>query len=579
MGWTQTGAQRWWRSPLRGTGPSVYAKLVDQELGLRGTSQRLGRYELQRRIAVGGMAEVYLGRMVSPAHFEKRVVVKRILPQHALDPDVLRMFLDEARLMARLGHPNIPQVYDVAEAADVPYFAMEYVAGPDLRRVLSARPGQPLPITEAVAIGIGVAAGLHHAHEQRGSGGEPLGIVHRDVSPSNVLISLEGAVKVTDFGIAKWAQQRSLTHQGQLKGKLAHLSPEQCRGDAIDRRSDVFALGILLYEMTTGRLPFQAENEYNLLRSIINDPPPEPERTDGYPEELRQIVLRALAGDPAERYPNALALQSDLERFAHEAHLRLSPIAVAALIDERLGAQADEWRQLAASAGERSRRITSSFGTEPTGAPAERTLTDAAAETTRSAARAPQQPMTPPEVGAPSVNRRARRAAMTIAATVAVTITTAIAIAKFAPSERPRAREESGGAAARSSQNRAAAASASPDATAARHGGASSGDTSNAPEHRPDRTGTALDDTAVRPGKEKRTVAAPAHTAVARVAASRARLSASTARSTEPVEPAIKPALERSERGAAADQTTSSAPPSAGPAMKVWDPDSPVLPE
>ena len=217
------------------------------------------------------MAEVYLAQVAGPGDFRKLVAIKRLLPQHALDPQLLRMFLDEARLMARLSHPNVTQVIDVSDGTDaaVPYFVMEYVHGTDLREILNAADG-PLPMEQAVTIAMAVAAGLHHAHEQRGADGAPLEIVHRDVSPSNVVVSFDGSVKIADFGVAKWAKQKSFTHQGQIKGKFAHMSPEQCRGEPLDRRSDIFALGTVLYEMTTGQPPFVAESEYELLSQIVS---------------------------------------------------------------------------------------------------------------------------------------------------------------------------------------------------------------------------------------------------------------------------------------------------------------------
>src|SRR6185436_8888651 len=227
---------------------------------LHGSGHKLGRYELIRRLAVGGMAEIYLARLpgVGLEGFEKLVVIKRILPQHALDPELLRMFLDEARLSATLTHPHVTEVYDFGTDGEAPFFAMEYVLGSNLRELMKAH-AAPLPLAQAVGIVAAAAAGLHYAHEKRGPGGEPLHIVHRDVSPSNVLVSYDGAVKVSDFGIAKWTLQRTQTQEGALKGKFAYMSPEQCRGKPLDARSDVFALGTILYELTTGVGPFAAE--------------------------------------------------------------------------------------------------------------------------------------------------------------------------------------------------------------------------------------------------------------------------------------------------------------------------------
>ena len=306
--------------------------------------QRLGRYELLQRLAVGGMAEVYLAYASGPGDFRKVVAIKRMLPQHALDPQLLRMFLDEARLMARLSHPNVPQVTDVDDG-EVPYFVMEYIHGTDLRGILNAA-GGALPIEIALMIGTAIAAGLHHAHEQRGTGGQPLEIVHRDVSPSNVLVSFDGGVKVTDFGVAKWAEQKSFTHQGQLKGKFAHMSPEQCRGESLDRRSDVFALGTLIYEMTTGAPPFVAESEYELLTQIVQrDAPPPVRPGEEYPAALRDIVMKSLHRSRDDRQSSAQDLQLQLEAFAREYRLVVSPVALAEYLETLFGARVTEWRE------------------------------------------------------------------------------------------------------------------------------------------------------------------------------------------------------------------------------------------
>jgi serine/threonine protein kinase len=352
---------------------------------LFGPGQRLGRYELVRRLAVGGMAEVYLAYVTGPGDFRKVVAIKRLLPQHALDPQLLRMFLDEARLMARLSHANVPQVTDVDDGVGgaVPYFVMEYIHGTDLRGVLNAA-GGPLPIEQALAITEAVAAGLHHAHEQRGGGGQPLEIVHRDVSPSNVLISFDGGVKVTDFGVAKWTEQKSFTHQGQLKGKFAHMSPEQCRGEALDRRSDVFALGTLLYEMTTGAPPFVASSEYELLTQIVSTNAPAPMRGDEpYPPDLASIVLRSLGRSREDRYPTTQHLQLELEAFAREHKLVVSPLALAEYLESLFGARVTEWREALKTGKSLMEHLhpRGSASTEAEGAmdAVERTVTDASA--------------------------------------------------------------------------------------------------------------------------------------------------------------------------------------------------------
>jgi tRNA A-37 threonylcarbamoyl transferase component Bud32 len=322
---------------------------------LAGPGPRIGRYEPIRRLAVGGMAEIYLARLsgVGIEGFEKLVVLKRILPQHALDPELLRMFVDEARLSATLTHPHVTQVHDVGNDGDSPFFAMEYVHGANLRELLRAharaagRPGAPLELAHAIGIVAAAADGLHYAHERVGPRGEPLGIVHRDVSPSNVLVSYDGAVKVSDFGIAKWAYQRTRTQEGTLKGKFAYMSPEQCRGRNVDRRSDVFALGTILYELTTGTAPFSGESDLEILNWIatgIATPPAWPAEAGEYPAALSAIVMRALAPDPADRFPTMQALQVALEAFARQASLPVSTVALGGLMQELFAEELAEWR-------------------------------------------------------------------------------------------------------------------------------------------------------------------------------------------------------------------------------------------
>ena len=326
---------------------------------LPGNGRPIGRYEPIRRLAVGGMAEIYLARLlgVGIEGFEKLVVLKRILPQHALDPELLRMFLDEARLSATLTHPHITEVYDVGADGDAPFFAMEYVHGANLRELMRAharsrRQGPalaaPLELGHAIGIVAAAAAGLHYAHDRLGPGGEPLGIVHRDVSPSNVLVSYDGAVKVSDFGIAKWALQRTRTQEGTLKGKFAYMSPEQCRGHAVDRRSDVFALGTILYELTTGAAPFTGDSDLEILNRIatgVAAPPAWPEEKGVYPTALSDIVMRALAPDPDHRFPTMQALQVALETFAREASIPVSTVALGGLMQRLFADELAAWHE------------------------------------------------------------------------------------------------------------------------------------------------------------------------------------------------------------------------------------------
>src|SRR5450432_371585 len=322
---------------------------------LYASGQKLGRYQLIRRLAVGGMAEIYLARLpgVGIEGFEKLVVLKRILPQHALDPELLRMFIDEARLSATLTHPHITEVYDVGADGDAPFFAMEYVHGANLRELMRAHaraanvPAAPLELGHAIGIVAAAADGLHYAHARLGPGGEPMGIVHRDVSPSNVLVSYDGAVKVSDFGIAKWALQRTQTQEGTLKGKFAYMSPEQCRGKPLDARSDVFALGTILYELTTGQAPFAAASDFEILNKIVGGPP-EPPRWTGevpYPPALAEIVMRAMEREPADRTPTAQALQVALETFARRERLEVSTVALGTFMQTLFAEDLAEWRE------------------------------------------------------------------------------------------------------------------------------------------------------------------------------------------------------------------------------------------
>jgi len=317
---------------------------------------RLGKYQLLRRIATGGMAEIFLARAQAIHGFEKQVVLKRILPQHASSDDFIRMFLAEARLAATLHHPNIVQVYDIGEEAGTYFFTMEYIQGQDLRRLVRAarRKQTPIPLAHILHIIMGMAGGLHHAHEKVGTDGRPLGIVHRDVSPSNVLVTYEGDVKVVDFGIAKAAAAQVSTIAGTLKGKIPYMSPEQCRGEAVDRRSDIFSIGTLLWELTTGKRLFAGENEFAILNRVAKAdvPPPSSVRPE-YPPELEAIVMRALSVNPEDRYATAIDLQIDLEDFAREARLPVSSARMGRfmreLFDEELKAAAAELSMAPAS--------------------------------------------------------------------------------------------------------------------------------------------------------------------------------------------------------------------------------------
>ena len=306
--------------------------------------EQFGKYSLLGHLATGGMAEVWLARQIGLQGFEKIVVIKRARPE-LTDRDTTRRFLDEARLVATLEHPNIAQVYEIGSVSGSYFFVMEYVDGADLRRLMETALAkrQRISLADALYIMIHVCIGLHYAHDKRDLDGHPLQIVHRDVSPSNVLISHDGAVKVCDFGVAKaHYREGEITQDGVVKGKFSYMSPEQCQGKPIDRRSDVFSIGVLLYELTTLSKLFRARSDYALLQQVVEGRiPPPSSRLAGYPPELERIVFKALARDPNERYQTAQALQLDLEEFAREHKLGMSSTRITALMSSLIERRSD----------------------------------------------------------------------------------------------------------------------------------------------------------------------------------------------------------------------------------------------
>ena len=313
---------------------------------LLGSSDKLGKHEVIRAIAVGGVAELYLTRTVGTEGLERLACVKRILPQYTHDPGFISTFLNEARLAATLHHPNIAQVFDVGQDHGEYFFSMEYVHGEDLGRLVTASAENRVPISLdcALTVAAGLCAGLHHAHEKTASGGRLLGMVHRDVSPTNILISYDGAVKLVDFGLAAAAAAAVAPSPGGFKGKISYMSPEQVRGAAVDRRSDVFSVGTILYQLTTGRLPFIDATEPGVVQQLLHrDAAPPSTLVPGYPPPLEAIVMRALARDPDRRFSTALALQSQIEDFAHGNRLRVSPLVLARLMSTLFPARLEEW--------------------------------------------------------------------------------------------------------------------------------------------------------------------------------------------------------------------------------------------
>ncbi|MCX5744767.1 MAG: serine/threonine-protein kinase, partial [Proteobacteria bacterium] len=282
------------------------------DLAQRKGGTRLGSYEIVRKLARGGMAELFLAKSVGPQGFEKLVTLKKILPQYARSPRFVRLFLDEAKLAAGFQHPNIAHVFDLGAVDDTYFFAMEFVHGQDVRTLLHRawETKRAIPIDLCVQVVRQVASALHYAHEQCDPDGRPLEIVHRDVSPSNIMLSYDGSVKLLDFGVAKAQSSSTRTRTGTLKGKVSYMSPEQAKGAPVDRRSDVFSLGIVLWELLTGTRLFRGANDLATIQMIVNEAPAAPSTyRDDCPPELDLIVQRALATAPDARLQTAQQLQ------------------------------------------------------------------------------------------------------------------------------------------------------------------------------------------------------------------------------------------------------------------------------
>ncbi len=277
-----------------------------------------GKYFLVRKLAEGGMAEIFLAKQVGVEGFERNVVIKRMLQHLSSVPDFVNMFLDEARLATRLNHPNVVQINDLGNADGCYYICMEYLAGEDFSTVVrtAARRREYVPLNVVMRVIAEAARGLHFAHDFTDAKGNPLNIVHRDVSPSNIFLTYTGQVKVLDFGIARAESRVTQTTAGVVKGKYQYMAPEQARTGIVDRRADVYSLGVSLYEAITNTRPFARDNDLAILNAVLANDYKKPElvRPD-LPEEVSRIIVKALAGDVEERYQSALELAQDLEAF------------------------------------------------------------------------------------------------------------------------------------------------------------------------------------------------------------------------------------------------------------------------
>jgi uncharacterized protein (TIGR02265 family) len=309
-------------------------------VGCAPLNETFGRYQLIQKLATGGMGQVYLARQQGPVGFEKLMVVKRVLPHLAEEDEFIQMFFDEARIAAHLNHPNIAQIYDLGEVQGVYYIAMEYVHGESVRAVNARanldRGGMPLALKCRILAD--AAAGLDFAHRAKSASGVPLGLIHRDVSPQNVLVGFNGSVKLIDFGVAKARNKVSHTLTGAIKGKYAYMSPEQARGETLDPRSDVFGLGIVFYELLTSSRLFKRDSDTETMKAVVGAKVlPPSSLVKGVPKVLDNIVLKALAKNRKDRFQTAGDFLLEIEDFLIRQRLPSTNAHLAAFMQDLYG--------------------------------------------------------------------------------------------------------------------------------------------------------------------------------------------------------------------------------------------------
>lgn len=302
-------------------------------------------YKVSERLESGGMAEVFRGESFSVAGFKKQVAIKRVLPHLAANEKFIRMFLDEARLSARLSHANIVQVFDIGHVENTYFIVMEYIDGVNLKSVVEYLRGsrQPFPINLACHIAVKVCEGLFYAHNLTDSDGKHLNIVHRDISPPNVLISKNGEVKIVDFGLAKAAHSVEKTEPGVVKGKFSYLAPETAMGQEADPQADIFAVGIMLWEMLAGRKLFQGETDYQTVKLVQQATIPSVRALNpAVPEELEGVLRRALARDKSQRFATAEEFSDELATFLVRHRMKATSGELARVVHEVVAARAEE---------------------------------------------------------------------------------------------------------------------------------------------------------------------------------------------------------------------------------------------
>jgi hypothetical protein len=282
------------------------------------TEHIVGRYVLCDAIAAGGMATVHIGRLLGPVGFARTVAIKRLHPHYAKDPEFVAMLLDEARLAARIRHPNVVPTLDIVVEKGELLVVMEYVQGESLSRLARStfRKKEKIPLPIMMTVAAGALYGLHAAHEATTEQGAPLCVVHRDVSPQNIIVGLDGATRVLDFGVARAVGRVQTTRDGTVKGKLAYMSPEQVRGQPLDRRSDLYAMAVVLWEMTAGRRLFIGDNEAEVIHKVLTaEVKPPSAMVPGLPKRLDDFVMKGLHRNPDERFASALEMAEEVQKI------------------------------------------------------------------------------------------------------------------------------------------------------------------------------------------------------------------------------------------------------------------------
>jgi serine/threonine-protein kinase len=318
-----------------------------EEVAPEERAQKLDRFELIAELAVGGMGAVYLARLGGAGGFQRLYAIKLLHEHLAKNEDFVSMFLDEARLAARIHHPNVVPIVEIGTTEAGYYLVMEYIEGDTVWHLFNrgAKANKAVPLRIAIRVALDALAGLQAAHDLHDDDGRPLELVHRDVSPHNIMVGVDGVARITDFGIARAATRLAVTQSGQLKGKLAYMAPEQARSEVVDRRADVFAMGICLWEMLAQKRLFKAEFEAETLNKLLYEPiTPLRSIRDDVPAEIEAVCLKALTRDPDKRYATAAEFADALEHAAKQHDLIGTKREVSAAVEDVLGDELSERR-------------------------------------------------------------------------------------------------------------------------------------------------------------------------------------------------------------------------------------------